>query len=172
MRFLVQDTNQGRTSRKMLLFDQGESLYVVSIFTVRRLILLCHDAVCVCTFKLFLLKIWLFLCVCIISTAKQIVFLNHRNRQVVGGTNNVLIHYADDYSPNLSGVVLCNPFICNILLLFINFLVKNLVVCVRASTAEQIRHTQCSSTLCGWLCTQPIWCGPLQPFQMRYIVVH
>jgi hypothetical protein len=28
MRYLVQDTNQGRTSRKMLLFVQGEFLYL------------------------------------------------------------------------------------------------------------------------------------------------
>jgi hypothetical protein len=28
MRYLVQDTNQGRTSRKMLLFGQGEFLYL------------------------------------------------------------------------------------------------------------------------------------------------
>ena len=34
------------------------------------------------------------------------------------------------------------------------------------------RHTQCSSTLCWWLYTQPIWCYPLQPFHMRYFVVH
>ena len=34
------------------------------------------------------------------------------------------------------------------------------------------RQTQCSSTLYGCLCNQPIWCCPLQPFQMRYFVVH
>ena len=34
------------------------------------------------------------------------------------------------------------------------------------------RHTQCSSTLCGWLCTQPLWCCLLQPFHMRYFVSH
>ena len=28
MRYLVQDTNQGRTSREMLLFGQGEFLYL------------------------------------------------------------------------------------------------------------------------------------------------
>ena len=28
MRYLVQDTNQGRTSRKMLIFGQGELLYL------------------------------------------------------------------------------------------------------------------------------------------------
>ena len=30
------------------------------------------------------------------------------------------------------------------------------------------RQTQCSSKPCGCLCTQPIWCRPLQPFYMRY----
>ena len=34
------------------------------------------------------------------------------------------------------------------------------------------RQRQCSSTLCGCLCTWLIWCCPLQPFQMRYGVVH
>ena len=34
------------------------------------------------------------------------------------------------------------------------------------------RRTQYSSTLFGCLCTLPIWCCPLQPFQMRYFVVH
>ena len=34
------------------------------------------------------------------------------------------------------------------------------------------RHTQYSSTLCGCLCTLPIWCCPVQPFYMRYFVVH
>ena len=36
-------------------------------------------------------------------------------------------------------------------------------------------QTQCSSILCGWQCTQPIWCCPLQPFQivlMYCTVVH
>ena len=34
------------------------------------------------------------------------------------------------------------------------------------------RQPQCSNTQCGGLCTQPIWCCPLQPFQMLYFVVH
>ena len=109
MRYLVQDAKQGRTSKKMLLFDQGEFLYFALIFTVRRLILLCHDVVCVCTFKLFFLKICLLLCACIISTAKWILFLNHRNRKVVGGKYNVLVHWRNVGVPNQSGFVLCNP---------------------------------------------------------------
>ena len=32
------------------------------------------------------------------------------------------------------------------------------------------RQTQCSSTLCGCQCKWPIWCCPLQPFQIRYLV--
>ena len=32
------------------------------------------------------------------------------------------------------------------------------------------RQSQCSSTLCGCLCTQTIWCCPLQPFYLRYFV--
>ena len=45
------------------------------------------------------------------STAKQIVFLNHRNRNVVGGTHNVQVHYVNNGALNLSGDVLCDPFI-------------------------------------------------------------
>ena len=55
--------------------------------------------------------------VCVPATkAKWILFLNHRNRKVARGTHNVLVHYVDDCAPNLSGVVLCNHFIWNILL--------------------------------------------------------
>ena len=81
--------------------------------------ILCAHSVCVCTFKLFLemryfvVHFWSKIrCVCVCAlTAKQILFLNHRNRKVVGGAHNVLVHYIDDFAPNLSGVVLCNPFI-------------------------------------------------------------
>ena len=34
------------------------------------------------------------------------------------------------------------------------------------------RQTQHSSIVCGCLCTQPVWCCPMEPFQMRYFVVH
>ena len=36
-------------------------------------------------------------------------FLNNRNRKVVGGTHNVLVHYVDVSAPESSGIVLCNP---------------------------------------------------------------
>ena len=77
-----------------------------------------------------------------------------------------------------SGVVLFKPFKWDILC---PFLIKNLVIFVRATQnfflepqeQEGCRwQTQCSSKLCGWLCTQPIWCCPLQPFHMRYFVVY
>ena len=51
----------------------------------------------------------LFVCVRA-STAKRILCINHRNRKVVGGTYNVLVHHVNDCAPNLSDVVLCNPF--------------------------------------------------------------
>ena len=59
--------------------------------------------------------------VCVPSTtvpsppAKWILFLNHRNRKVVGGKHNVLIHYLDICAPDPSSVVLCNLFIWDIL---------------------------------------------------------
>ena len=49
------------------------------------------------------------------TTAKWISFHNHRNRKVVGGKHNVLIHYLDICAPDPSSVVLCNLFIWDIL---------------------------------------------------------
>ena len=74
------------------------------------------------------------LCACIISTANWILFINHRNRKVVGGTHNVLIHYVDEYSPNLSGVVLCNPFIWDILLFISGRKSGCLCACINSKT--------------------------------------
>jgi hypothetical protein len=57
----------------------------------------------------FLIKnLVIFVCA---TTAKSITFRNHRNRKVVGGKHNVLVHYVDVDVPDPSGVVLCNPFI-------------------------------------------------------------
>ena len=44
------------------------------------------------------------------TTAKSISFLNHKNRKIVGGKHNVLVHSVDASAPNSSIVVLCNPF--------------------------------------------------------------
>ena len=57
----------------------------------------------------FWLKILLFVCA---TTVKWVLFLNHRNRKLVGGKHNVLVHYVDVSAPGLLGVVLCNPFKC------------------------------------------------------------
>ena len=40
------------------------------------------------------------------------------------------------------------------------------------TTRNGRRRTQWSSKLCGCMCTRLIWCCPLQPFYMRYVVVH
>ena len=65
-----------------------------------------------------------------------------------------------------------------------SFLIKNLVIVVCLPHQQNDfflqpqeqkicrRLTQCSSTLCGCLCTQPIRCCPLKHFQMRYFAVH
>ena len=51
------------------------------------------------------------LVVCVPSTtAKQILFSNHRNRSVVGGKHNVLIYHLDASALNPYSVVLCNTF--------------------------------------------------------------
>ena len=49
--------------------------------------------------------------ICVPTTlAKRIVFGNHMNKKVVGGIQNVLVHYLNVYAPDLSDVILCNPF--------------------------------------------------------------
>ena len=66
------------------------------------------------------------------TTANWISFHNHRNRKVVGGKRNVLLHYVDVSAPDPSGVVLCNPFKWDIVC---PFLIKNhLVVFVPSAT--------------------------------------
>ena len=42
--------------------------------------------------------------------AKWISFRNHRNRKVVGGKHNVLVHYVNASAINSSSFVLWNPF--------------------------------------------------------------
>ena len=54
------------------------------------------------------------------TPAKWISFCNQRNRKVVERKHNVLVHYVDVCAPNLSGVVLCNPIIWDILLFIIS----------------------------------------------------
>ena len=45
-------------------------------------------------------------------TAKRILFLNHRNRKVVGGKHNVLVHYLNVCAPDPAQLVLSSatPF--------------------------------------------------------------
>ena len=69
------------------------------------------------------------------TTAKWISFSNHRNRKVVGGKRNVLVHYVDVCAPDLSGVVFCNPFKWDILLFI---LIENHVFCVPSTTGKWI----------------------------------
>ena len=48
---------------------------------------------------------------CVPTTlAKQILFHNHRNKKLVGGIYNVLVHYMDASAPDPSGIVLCNTW--------------------------------------------------------------
>ena len=79
-------------------------------------------------------KMVFFLCVPA-TKAKCILFLNYRNRKVVGGKHNILVHYVDVCAPNLFVAVFCNFFKWDILWLV---LIKNLVICVPASTAKWI----------------------------------
>ena len=65
------------------------------------------------------------------TPAKWISSRNHKYRKVVGGKHNVVVLYVDASAPNPSGVVLCNPFIWDILY---SFLIKNHVVVFVPST--------------------------------------
>ena len=69
------------------------------------------------------------------TTANRISFRNHRNRKVVGGKHNVLVHYVDVSAPDPSGVVLCNPFIWDILWFI---LIKNHVIFVPTTLGKRI----------------------------------
>ena len=103
----------------------------------------------------FWFKIMFFLCAC----------LNHRSRKVVGDKHNVLKHYVDVSAPDPSVTVICNPFKWDILLLISDQ--KSHCPCAYHNSKMYYRscwrHTQCSGTLCGWLCTWTGRCWHLQP---------
>ena len=70
------------------------------------------------------------------TTAKWISFCNHRNKKVVGGKHNVLVHYSNASAPDPSGFVLCNPFKWDISLFSSDQ--KSYIVCVPAVTVKRI----------------------------------
>ena len=94
---------------------------------------------------------------CVPTTlAKQILFHSHKNKKLVGGIHNDLVHYVNVYAPNSSSIVLCNPSKWDILWFI---LIKKLDVFVPTTTAKRIlfcnkwtkscrRLAQCSNTLC------------------------
>ena len=118
------------------------------------------------------------------TTAKWILFLNHRNGKVVGGKYNVLVHYVDACAPDPSTVVPWNPSIWDILWFI---LIKNLVicvcVCVCATTAKRIlfqNHRNRKvvggkhNVLVYYVnasAADPAGVILCNPFQMRYFVV-
>ena len=71
----------------------------------------------------------------IICVPKWILFLKHRNRKVVGGKHNVLVHCVNVCAPDLAGVVIWNSFTWYF---FGSLLSKNLVIFVRATTVKWI----------------------------------
>ena len=76
--------------------------------------------------------------ICVPTTlATRILFLNHRNRKVVGDKHNVLAHYVDVSATSLLDVVLCNPFKWDILWVIISDQ-KSCYFCVPAITARCI----------------------------------
>ena len=115
--------------------------------------------------------------------AKWISFNNHRHRKVVGDKHNVLVHYVHVSAPNPSGYWCCplQPFYMRYFV-FISDQKSSCCFCAFHNSEMNLilqphdqksckRQTQCSSTICGCLCTWPIWCCPLQPFYLRYFVV-
>ena len=92
----------------------------------------------------------------IICVPKWILFLKHRNRKVVGGKHNVLVHFVNVSAPDLAGVVIWNSFTWDFLW-FIT-IEKSCYFCACNNSEMNFipqphgqkssgRHTQCSSTL-------------------------
>ena len=115
------------------------------------------------------------------TTAKWISFPNHKNRKLVKGRNNVLVNYVNASAPNPSSAAHCNSFKWDILCFISDWKLCYFCVCNNSEMnfipqpQEQKscgRQTQCSSTICGCFCTWPIWCCPVLPFYLRYLVVH
>ena len=78
-------------------------------------------------------KSWIFLCVPA-TKAKWILFLNHRNRKVLGGKHNISVYYVNACASDSCGVVLWNPFKWD----FLSFnLFENLVVLLPTTLAKQ-----------------------------------
>ena len=67
--------------------------------------------------SLSLVEIMLFcvcvcVCVCVCATtAKEILFFNHRKKKVVGGKHNLIVYYVDASASDTSGIVTYNPFL-------------------------------------------------------------
>ena len=116
--------------------------------------------------------------VCVPSTtAKSISFCNYKNRKVVGGKHNVLVHYVDVFAPDPSGVVPCNPFKWDILWFI---LIGNHAVCVPSTTAKSISFCNYKNrkvvggrhnvlVLYVNVCApNPFWCCPWKPQQLLF----
>ncbi|OEU11808.1 hypothetical protein FRACYDRAFT_244932 [Fragilariopsis cylindrus CCMP1102] len=72
---------------------------------------LCNKSSWYCPMEPFQMRIFVVLVICVPTTlAKQILFLNHMNRKVVGGKHNIILDYEHISAPGLFGVVLCNCF--------------------------------------------------------------
>ena len=82
-----------------------------------------------------------------------------------------LIHLALS-SATLSNKIFCGSFWLKVLFLCACHISKMNFIPQPQKQKSGRRHTKCSSSLCEWLGTQPIWCCPLRPLQMRYFVVH
>ena len=87
--------------------------------------------------RYFVVHFWSKIMLCVPTTlAKSILFCNHRDRKVVGGKHNVLVHSVDASAPDPSGIVVCNPFKQDILC---SFLIQiHVFFCVPATKAKSI----------------------------------
>ena len=123
------------------------------------------------------------------TEVKWILFLNHRNRKVLGDKHNVVVlHYVHVCASDPACVALWNPFKWDILWFIIfdqkSCCQRSYFCAVGGKIAKRIlflthmkqescrRLTQCSSTLCECLYTWPSWCRFLHHFQMRNFAVH
>ena len=86
---------------------------------------------------------------------------------MVRGKHNVLVHYVDVFAPDPSGVVLCKPFKWDIL-----WFISGQKFCFLCVQQQQNEFHSATTRTCGCLCTWTIWSYPMQPFYLRYFVVH
>ena len=108
------------------------------------------------------------------TTVKCLLFLNHRNRKVVGDKHNILVHCVNVCAHDPSSVFFCNLFKWDILWFIISDHESSCYFCVCNNKQSGRRQTQCSSTLCECLGTPDlsgvVLCNPCKWDILSFII--